>query len=232
MDNDGAIITSRRPASSVMMTVAIVVAIRRSIGVAGIMLRAMMPVTRVVMGRTIAVARVWLRGTMAILASGLTKAVRRARSPMRRTDGLLSVLVEDRHAIMVLHDGAAIFAILVNKYRCTAVFDGCSEVLPVWRKYRRRLSEGRSRAEDKERYCQSLFHTVLHLIIKYKVATLQLTRELGLFSAKSSIYATDGREGVRHGCRLNDATGQGTYGPSPSWSVRSILAQVETRYIP
>lgn len=146
MDDDGAIMASRRSASSVMMTIAIVIAIRRSIAVAGIVVRAMMPVTRVGMGRAISVTRVGLRGTMAITASGLTKAMRRARSPMWWTDGLLSILVEDRHAIVVLHDGAAIFAILVHKYRRTAVFDGRSEVLSVRSKYRRRLSEGRSRA--------------------------------------------------------------------------------------
>jgi len=153
------------------MSKAIVVAVRRSMTIPGVM--------RVSMGligirRTIAVTLVRMRGTMAIPARAGAITVGRTSAPIWRTDALMTILVDDRHTIMVLYYGAAVFAIFVDEKRRITIFDGCSEILPIRGEHRRRLSAGRSGATNKKRYSDNLSHTVLHSIIDRSRAAPQI----------------------------------------------------------
>ena len=163
----------RRPFSSVTISEAIVVSMGRSITVPGIVVCRWVSVTRIGMRRTVAITLVRILGAMAICAGDGTIALRRAGAPMRRTNAMMSIFIDDRHAIVVLHNGAAVFAIFVDENRCVPIFDGRSEILPIRGEYRRRLRVGRSGAENKKRYCDNLSHIVLHSIINRTLAAPQ-----------------------------------------------------------
>lgn len=141
---NGEAITTPPSVSLVRTTKAIVVAIGRAVPVTMRMVRRTISISVILLVWTIAITRISMRRASSIAAGVVTISMRRARAPLWRTNCMLTILVEDRHTIMVLHYSAAIFSILVDKYCRIAVFDGRSEILAVWREYRSGLSERRA----------------------------------------------------------------------------------------
>ena len=109
-----------------------------------------MTVTVIVLRGTLAITIRGMGRTLAIRAGAITISLRRTPAPSRVTGVLPSILVEDRHAVLVLHDGPAIFAILVDEQGRIAVFDGRSKILTIRGEHGCGLREGRSGAKDEK----------------------------------------------------------------------------------